>query len=63
MPLKRAIRRGLRRLVQLYADAARAHTAHGRTSMVASPPAPVDAIRRGADRCPAAHEEGESNHG
>lgn len=26
MHLKRTIRRGLRRLVQLYADAARAHT-------------------------------------
>ncbi|MFE6494763.1 hypothetical protein [Streptomyces sp. NPDC057748] len=63
MHLKRTIRRGLRRLVQLYADAARAHTAHGRTFVVSSPPDPVDAARRGTDRRPAAYDEGGTRRG
>ncbi|MFF9567619.1 hypothetical protein [Streptomyces sp. NPDC014685] len=63
MLLKRTIRRGLRRLVQLYADAARAHTAHGHTAVVPSPSDPADAKRRRTDRRPDAHAEGESNHG
>ncbi|MEU3692345.1 hypothetical protein [Streptomyces narbonensis] len=63
MHLKRTIRRGLRRLVQFYADAARAHTAHGRTSVATSPPDPVDAKRRGTDRRPDVHDEGETRCG
>ncbi|MFJ6945573.1 hypothetical protein ACISU4_13175 [Streptomyces wuyuanensis] len=63
MHLKRTIRRGLRRLVQLYADAARAHTAHGHASVTPSPCDPVDATRRGTDRRPDAHDESETRHG
>lgn len=61
MHLKRTIRRALRRLVQFYADAARAHTAHA--SATPSPCDPVDATRRGTDQRPASHGEGETRHG
>ncbi|MFC8277943.1 hypothetical protein ACFUJR_36520 [Streptomyces sp. NPDC057271] len=63
MHLQRTIRRGLRLLAQLYADAARAHTAHSHISVTTGPSAPVEAARRAENHHPAEHEDCATRHG
>ncbi|MGW2087537.1 hypothetical protein [Streptomyces sp. NPDC001880] len=63
MHLQHTIRRGLRRLAQLYSDAAQAHTAHGRISAATDPSGPLDEALRVDGRRSAEREGAGARHG
>ncbi|WP_431949499.1 hypothetical protein [Actinacidiphila sp. bgisy167] len=63
MHLQRTIRRDLRRLAQLYSDAAQAHTAHGRIPAATNASGPLDEARRVNGRRFAEPEGDGARHG
>lgn len=62
MHLKRTIRRGLRRLAQLYADAARANTSYGHAHMTARPCCSLEAAPRANGECSAERKDSGARH-
>ncbi|MGW1374691.1 hypothetical protein ACWD6P_10530 [Streptomyces sp. NPDC002446] len=62
MPQRHMIRRAIRRLVQLYSDAAKANAAHGHIPLATGPFGPLDESRRLDRRQPPAGDRTGARH-